>query len=144
MLSDEFESGQHIDGFYTIVFGNAFAHINGNNGFNHHRVYRHGAMFGALTQNVIEKKHAGLIAGQQLITAIMIPYGNAYTVTVRIGRKKQIGLMLLRIFHSQRHRFLNLRIRIWTGREISIRLFLFLYNSDIGITTFSKNTGYRL
>ena len=115
---------------------NLLAHIHGNNCLDHNRVSGHLAMFYALAANIIQQQHTSLVSGQEFILACFVLDCNAHAVAVRIGSKQQVGVTLLGILHAQCHCFLDLRVRIWAGREVAIRPLLFFDNSDIRVSHF--------
>ena len=115
---------------------NLFCHSSCYNGFHKYRIFGHCAHSNSSGADIIQKKYPCLIGRQECICSSFISDSNANTVTVWVSGKKKVCLMSFGIFYSKSHSFFHLWIRIWTGGKCTIRLALFLYHSDIGITTF--------
>ncbi len=144
LFSDELKACQHIDTANPVMGGNPLCHVAGNDGLYKHRILRHTPQSDAAAANIIQQKHSCLVAGQKYIFSILVLYCNSHSVTVRVGGQQQICLALFGILHSQGHSFPDLRIGIGAGREVSIRLFLFLYYGNVGIAAFSQGPQHRL
>ena len=54
LLSNEFESSQHVNSTKTIMGCDLLSHIHGHDGLHHHRICRHLAMFLTLAANIIQ------------------------------------------------------------------------------------------
>ena len=143
LLANELEAGQDIDGPHAVMRGNPLRHINGDNGLHHDRILGHGPGRQAPLTDVIKEQHSGFIAGEKDIFPLCIPHGNPDTVTVRIGGHEEVCLFPPGIFHAQRHGLVDFRIRIRTGREMAIRLFLFRHHGDVGIARLTQGPQNR-
>ena len=144
LLADKLETRQHIHGSDTVVPGNLFSHIHGDNGFDHHGIGRHFAMLDALAANIVQQQEPRFIAGEQLIVPLGSFHGNAHPVAIRVRSQQQIRLASAGIFHAQGHGFPNLRVGIGAGGEIAVRLLLLRHHGDVGIAHLPKGPGDRL
>ena len=120
------------------------AHVHGDDGLDHDRIGRHLAVLDALAANVVQQQHTRLVAGQQLVLPCLVLDGDAHTVTVGVGSQQQVGVALLGILHAQCHSFLDLRVGIRAGREVSVRLLLLLDHRDVGVAHLLQGAGHRL
>ena len=143
LLTDELEAGQDIDGFDAVVRGDALAEVHGHDGLHHHRILRKCSVLRPLREDVVQQQDAGLVAAQQLVASVCSSYGNAYTIAVRVGREEEVGLYAFRIVHAEGHRFLDLRVRIRAGREVTVRHLLLLYEGDIRVSALAEGPGHR-
>lgn len=67
LLTDELETGQHIDRAQAVMGSDLLAHIHSDDSLDHDRVSRHLAVLYTLAADIIQQQHTRLIAGQQLV-----------------------------------------------------------------------------
>ena len=101
-------------------------------------------MLDALAANVVQQQHTRLVAGQQLVLPCLVLDSNAHTVAVGVSCQQQVGVALLGILHAQCHSLFDLRVGIRAGREVSVRLLLFLNHGDVGVAHLLQSAGHRL
>ena len=101
-------------------------------------------MLYALVANIVQQQHTRLVAGQQLVLPCLVLDGDAHTVAVGVGCQQQVGIALLGILHAQRHGFLDLRVGVRAGREVSVRLLLLFDHGDVGVAHLLQSAGHRL
>ena len=123
--------------------GNPLHQIHGHDGLDHYRIRRHCTIGNSPGADVIQQKHTGLVSGKQDIFSLSILYSNTYTITVRIRCQQQIRTTSFCIFYTKLHRFPDLRIWIWAGGEVPVRLLLLFDHRDIGISHLSQRSGHR-
>ena len=143
LLPDELEASQDIDGFDTVVRGDALAEVHGHDGLHHHRILRQRSVLRSLCENIVQQQDAGLVAAQKLIASVGSSYGDADTIAVRVGCKQEVCLYALRIVHAEGHRFLDLRVRIRAGREVTVRHLLFLHERNVRVAALPEGPGHR-
>ena len=144
LLADELKAGQHVDSTQSVMGGNLLAHIHRHDSLDHDRVGRHLTVLDALTANVIQQQHTCLVAGQQLILPSPILDSNTHTVTIRVSCQQQVSVALPGILHAQCHCFLDLRIRVRTGRKVSVWLLLLLDHRNVSVTHLLQGAGHWL
>ena len=81
----ELEAGEGIEALYAVALRHLPGHFRGDDGFEGHGVGGHlpGALHGA--DQIIQQQHAGLVAGDGLELALMVPHHDADPVAVRVG-----------------------------------------------------------
>ena len=115
----------------------------GDDGFNAHRGFGHGAVLGAALADIIQQQHAHLVAGKQLIAAVLTAHGNAHAVGVRVGGKHQIRAGFFRQRKAQGQRLTNLGVGIRASGEITVRILLLGHNGDIRNADIPQHAGDR-
>ena len=143
LFADKLEAGEHIDDFYAVCLGDGVDNISSNDGLDSDGVLRHGTHLCSLLTDVFQQHCANLVAGEQRIV-IPVRNGNAHTVCVRVGCQQQVRLYLTAELQTAFQRFTNLRIRIGTGGEVAVRIFLFRNNSNVLNADGGENVSNRL
>ena len=128
---------------YAIVLCHRVCQRCGNDGHNGHRILRHGAFFDPACADVIQKKNAHLVAGNQLIGAVRALHGDTYTVCIRVGSQHQIRANLLCQLKTVLQCLEDFRIRIGRCGEIAVGIFLLGYDGDIGDAHILQNSCNR-
>ena len=131
LLTDEFEAGQGAAQLDAVLFCNRRCHIGGNDGRYRHGVSRHRTLCKAGTADVVED-NTHLVTGDEPVAALTVGHGGAAAVTVRVGAQQQIGVDLVAQLQALLHSLADLGIRVRTGREVTIGLFLLGHNSHMG------------
>ena len=144
LLPDILKACQHFDQSCVVFFCNSFCHICSNNGLNKRRIFRHGACFGTLPQNILGDEHAGHISGKAYIfTGFRIFCMNTKTVCIRICGKNNICIYFFCKLKSKCPGIFVLRVRIWNCREVSVRNLLFFHNINLCETKLTENSSDR-
>ena len=110
--------------------GNFLGEIHGDNGFDKHWVCRHSAVANALSTDKIKQEETHLIAGQKTVTLGSFD-GDAASVTVRIGGKKEVSPRLLTELQPQFHGLTDFGIGIGAGGKMPIRLLLLGHKANV-------------
>ena len=100
--------------------GHLAGHLGGDNGFQHHGVFRQlaAALHGPV--QVIAQQHAGLVAADRLELALLVADHDAHTVAVRVGAYDEVGLHLVGQRNSQIEALGVLRIGRHHRGEITV------------------------
>ena len=89
------------------------------------------AVFLAGLYHIIKGKYSGLVAVHQHPFAIGIFNANAYTVRIRVGTAKNIGIDLLCFFQANAHGFAFFGIGIMHRWKITVWRSLLFYDGDV-------------
>ena len=143
LVADPFEARKHISAFHPVMRGHNVRQRRGDDGFNAHRGFGHGAVLGAALADIIQQQHAHLVAGKQLIAAVLTAHGNAHAVGVRVGGKHQIRAGFFRQRKAQGQRLTNLGVGIRASGEITVRILLLGHNGDIRNADIPQHAGDR-
>ena len=130
LVADILEAGEGTANFNAVILRDAVDHIGGNNRRDRDRVLRHGAELRFALCNKVQEQNAHFVAGHEHILAVLVD-GDAYAVTVRIGREQQVGLYGLAEIKAFLECFADFRIRVRAGGEVAVRLALLRHNGDI-------------
>ena len=81
--------------------------------------------------NIFKKHSSHFISCEQSESAFSVGNGDTYTVTVGVSSEEKVGLYLFTVFQSYLKSFTYLRIGVWAGSEVAVRILLFLYYSNV-------------
>ena len=143
LVADPLEAGQGLSELHSVMLRHQIGQRRGNDGLDRNRFLRHGSLLDPARADIVEKKDAHLIAGDQLVGTVRAFHGDTDTVRVRVGRKHQIRSGLLRQFQAFLQGSENLRIRVGTGGEISVRILLFRNDRDVFDSDILQDSGNR-
>ena len=87
--------------------------------------------FGSHAADVIEQKHAHLVAREQQVVLAVL-HGNAHTVGVGVGCEQQIGMHALAKLDALLHCLADLGVGIRAGGEIAVGIALLGDDGDVG------------
>ena len=82
LVADPLEAGEYVAAFNAVMGSDRIGQRGRDDGLAHDRVLGHGALFDAARADVVEQQHADLVAGQQLIAAVLALDGDADAVGV--------------------------------------------------------------
>ena len=128
---------------YAIVLSDCVSERCGNDGHNSYRILRHCALLDTSCADVVEKKNAHLVAGDQLIAAIRALHCDTNTVSIRVGSEHEVCAFLDCELNTILHCFVDFRIRIRSCCEVAVRIFLFRNDCDVCDAHVAENLGYR-
>ena len=143
LFADILEARQHIAGFQAIMGGDPLRQIHGDDGLDHHRLFRHFAVLCPLGADVVQQQNARLVAGKEHILPFFVFDRNAHPVAVRVGGQQQVRIVPLSVLKAQLHGLPNLRVGIGAGGEIAVRLRLLRHHRHIGVAHFGKGPQHR-
>ena len=115
----------------------------GYQGHNSHRLLRHGALLDAACADVVQKQHAHLVAGYQLVGTVRALHGNAHPVSIRVSGKHQVSITFLCQLQAGLQGCINLRIWVAAGGKVAVRVFLLRHNGNIGDADVLQHLGNR-
>ena len=115
LLGNPLEAGQRIKADQTIALGNLVRQLGGYDGLDDRAVRRQIAQRLAALEDVIQQNAADLVAGHQVILALVVLDGDAHAVAVRIRAEDAVRADLVRQLHRQRERRRIFRIRNLDG-----------------------------
>ena len=113
----------------------------GDDGLAHDGVLGHRALLNAARADVVEQQNADLVAGEQLIAAVLALDGDADAVRVGVGGQHQVSAGLLGQLQTQAQRLEDLGVGIRAGREVAVRVLLLGHNGDVGDADVAQNMG---
>ena len=123
------------------MLGNLVSQRGGDDGLAHDRVLRHGALLDTACTDVVQQQNADLVAGEQLIAAILALDGDAHAVCVRVGSQHQISTGLLGQLQTQAQSLKNFRVGVRAGREVAVGILLLGHDGDIGDADVAQDMG---
>ena len=120
LLGDKLEAREGVVAGRCVAFGHRSGHFRGDDGFQSDRVG--GQLAGALhgVQHVIKQHHTGLVAGHDLVLAVLVSDHDAHPVAVRVGAQDKVHIIGPGQLHGQIETLRILRVRRLDGGKISV------------------------
>ena len=116
---------------YAVVLCDSVCERRGDDRHDSDRILRHCALLDASCADIVEKKNAHLVAGYELVGAVRALHGDTDTVSIGVCRQHEICAFLDGKLDAVLHCLVDFRIRIRSGREISVRIFLLRNDRDV-------------
>ncbi|MPN12621.1 hypothetical protein SDC9_159939 [bioreactor metagenome] len=110
LFRHEFEAGEGVVRGNAAALGHLARHVGGDDGFEGDGTLRQGAGAASGTDEIVQQKHAGLIARNGHIFPGPVPHHNAHPVGIRIRAQNEVGVMPPGQLHGQREAFGIFRI----------------------------------
>ena len=132
LITDPFETGQNASQFYTIMFCNCICQRCGYDRFYCYRVLWHRTFFDTSCTDIIQKQNTNFISTDQFIRTIRALHSDTDTVCIRVGCEHQVCAGFFCKIQSQFQCCKNFRVRITAGCKVTVWIFLFRNNSNIG------------
>ena len=114
------------------MLGHLVGQRGGDDGLAHDGVLGHGPLLDAARADVVQQQHAHLVAGEQLIAAVLALDGNAHAVGVGVGGQHQVSAGLLCQLQAEAQGLEDLGVGVRAGGEIAVRLLLLGHDGDVG------------
>ena len=114
-----------------------------DDGFAHDGILRHGALLDAACADVVKQQNANLIAGEQLIAAVLALDGDAHAVGIGVGGQHQIRTGLFGQLKAEAQSLKYLGVGVRAGREVAVRVLLLGHDGDVGDADVPQNMGDR-
>ena len=123
------------------MLGHSVRQRGGHDGLAHDGILGHGALLDAARADVVQQQHANLVAGEQLIAAVLALDGDAHTVGIRVGGQHQVGAGGFRQFQTKAQRLENFGVGIRAGGEVAVRVLLLGNDGHIVNADVRQNVG---
>ena len=144
LLGDPLETGQRVKAHEAEARGDLARQLGGDDGLDDRAVCRDGAQRLTALQNVIQQRAADLVAGHQVVLALVVLDGDAHAVAVRIGAEDAVRADLVRQLHRHGEGRRILGIRDLDGGEVRIGQLLLLDDVHVLDADLLEDAAHRL